>query len=61
MGRDDSSDDSEAEAVPVLMVSAARVEALERLEEPVNFPGGMIGPLLVTLSTAAPSMVSVEM
>jgi hypothetical protein len=31
------SDDREAEAMSVLVVSAACVEALERLEEPVDF------------------------
>jgi hypothetical protein len=39
VGGGDRPDDGEAEAVPILMLHAARVEALERLEETVDFAG----------------------
>ena len=60
VGGGDGSDDGEAEAVAVFVVGAARVEALEGLEEPVDVAGGMTGPVLVTVSTALPSVTAVE-
>ena len=56
----DGSDNGQPEAVTVLVVRAPGIEALKWSEEPVDFTGRKIGPVLVTLSTAVPSAASVE-
>ena len=48
------------EAVAVLAVRAAPIEALERLEQPADFVWGDDWPLLATDSTALPSFTPVE-
>ena len=60
MGGRDGSDDGESEPVSVLVMCARpRIEPLEGLEEAIDFAGGMTGPVLVTDSTASPSLAPV--